>query len=139
VPVKCLTPYRHLQLIKRILHHIVRVQFVDLPYNHIHIRLLRLREQQELRPRHRLEAGQAEERRLEHFDAGERGARDRRRGRRDQGGRGERPRDGVHAVEGPGEDEVVIDGELVQAIVEVALVDKPAGFVDDDEGVNDHG
>ena len=43
----------------------------------------------------------------------------------------------MHAVEGPGEDEVVVDGELVQAVVEVALVDEAAGFVDDDERVYD--
>ena len=139
MPVKRLTPHRHLQLIERIFHHIIRIQLIDPPHNHIHIRLLRLGEQQELRPGHRLEARQAEERRLEHFDAGERGARDRRRGGGDEGGRCERARDGVHAVEGPREDEVVVDGELVQPVVEVALVDETASFVDDDEGVDDPG
>lgn len=42
-------------------------------------------------------------------------------------------------VESSCEDEVVVDGESVEAIVEVALVDEAPGFVDDDEGVDDPG
>lgn len=137
MPIKSLTPHRHLQLIERILHYIVRIHFINPAHYHIHIRLLRLREQQELRAGRRLEARQAEQRRLEDFNAGKRGARDRRRcGRSDSGGR-QRARDGMHAVESAGEDEVVVDGEFVEAVVEVPLVDEPAGFVDDYEGVDD--
>lgn len=42
-------------------------------------------------------------------------------------------------MESSREDEVVVDGEFVETVVEVALVDKAAGFVDDDEGVDDPG
>ena len=137
MPIKRLAPHRHLQLIERVLHHIVRVQLINAPHDDLHVRLLRLREEQELGARHRLEAGQAEERRLQHLDARERGARQRRRGGRDQRRGRERARDGVHAVEGPRQHEVVVDRELVQPVVEVALVDEPARAVDDDQGVDD--
>ena len=33
--------------------------------------------------------------------------------------------------------EVVVDAEFVESLGEVSLVDQPAGFVDDDECVND--
>lgn len=36
-------------------------------------------------------------------------------------------------MEGTGEDEVIVDVELVEAVGEVALVDQTAGFVDDYE------
>ena len=35
------------------------------------------------------------------------------------------------------EDKIVVYGELVQALMEVALVDETAGFVDDNEAVDD--
>lgn len=60
LPIKCFTPDRHLQLIEWILHHIICIQLIDPPSNHIHVRLLRLREQQKLEAGKRLEAGQAE-------------------------------------------------------------------------------
>jgi hypothetical protein len=53
--IKRLTPDRHLQLIKRILHHIVRIYLVDLLHDRINIRHERIREQEELGPRQRLE------------------------------------------------------------------------------------
>lgn len=37
-------------------------------------------------------------------------------------------------VKGTGEDEVVVGRELAQAGLELALVDQPAGLVDNDEG-----
>lgn len=76
MPIERLAPHRHLQLVERILHDVVRVQFVDAAHRRIHVRLLRLREEQELRAGDRLEAGEAEERRFEDFDAREGGARD---------------------------------------------------------------
>ena len=93
MPLKCLTPYRHLQLIKRILHHIIAVQFIDSLHDNIHIRLLRLREQQELHPRKSLEATKSERRAFEHFNAGTL------RGRDVQRGGCEGLCDGVDAVE----------------------------------------
>lgn len=76
MPIERLAPHRHLRLVERILHHVVGVQFVDAAHGRIHVRLLRLREEQELRAGDRLEAGEAEERRFEDFDAREGGARD---------------------------------------------------------------
>ena len=43
----------------------------------------------------------------------------------------------MHTVEGAGQNEIIIDREFIQAVVEVALVDKATGFVDDYEGVDD--
>lgn len=40
-------------------------------------------------------------------------------------------------MESSREDEVVVYREFVEAVVEVALVDEAAGFVDDDEGIDD--
>ena len=47
--------------------------------------------------------------------------------------------DGVDAVEGAGEDEVIVAVELLQARGEGAVVDEAAGFVDDEEGEDDPG
>lgn len=44
----------------------------------------------------------------------------------------------MHTVEGSGEDEVIVGGEGEEAFVEVALVDEPAGFVEDEERKDDH-
>ena len=93
MPVESLTPNRHLQLVERILHNIVAVKLINPPYNNLHIRLLRLCEQQELRARKSLEAAQSKRAALEHFDPGAlswRGV--------ECGGR-ERFGDGVHAME----------------------------------------
>ena len=40
-------------------------------------------------------------------------------------------------MECAGKDEVVVRGEFIKDCGEVALVDQTAGFVDDDEGVED--
>ena len=45
--------------------------------------------------------------------------------------------DGVDAVEGAGEDEVIVAVEFLQAGGEGAVVDEAAGFVDDQEGEDD--
>ena len=50
MPIKCLASYRHLNLIEWILHHIVRVELVDLLYDCVHTAGQRIRKQQELRP-----------------------------------------------------------------------------------------
>lgn len=75
--IERLTPDRHLQTIKRILHHIIRVELVHLAHDNVDIRLLRLREEQKLGPRHRLEARQPEQPGLQHLEPGELTARDR--------------------------------------------------------------
>lgn len=45
----------------------------------------------------------------------------------------------MDAVEGSREDEEVVDGDGVEVGGERAVVDEAAGFVDDDEGVDDPG
>ncbi len=67
--IKHLTPDRVIDLVKRVLHHVVRVQLIDLLQDRIHILLRRLREYQKLGPRQRLKALQPEVLRLQHFDA----------------------------------------------------------------------
>jgi hypothetical protein len=59
--IKRLTPDGHLHLIEWVLGHIIRVQLVHLPHDQIHIRLLRLCEQQELGTADSLKRSQAEE------------------------------------------------------------------------------
>ena len=44
----------------------------------------------------------------------------------------------MHAVKSPGEDEEVVDGDSVERVAEVAVVDQAASFVDYDEVVDDH-
>ena len=130
-PIKRLAPNRHFCLIKRILHHIIRIQFINLPHNHLHIRLLRFRKQQEFRPRERLKAGQSKSGGFEDLDAGAV------LGGYAEGGGRERFGDGMHAVESAGQDEQVVDGDFVERGAEVAVVDQAAGFVDYYEGVDD--
>lgn len=36
-------------------------------------------------------------------------------------------------VKGAGEHEIIVDAQLIQSLVEISLVDEPAGAVDDDE------
>jgi hypothetical protein len=55
-------------LVKRVLHHIVRIQVVDPSRNRIHIRLIGIREEEELGPRKRGEALQPKVLGLKHFD-----------------------------------------------------------------------
>lgn len=40
-------------------------------------------------------------------------------------------------MKGPGQDQVVIYGQFVEGGIEVALEDEAAGFIDDNEGVDD--
>ena len=125
-PIELLHPNRHLHRIKRILHHKIRIHLIAPPHHHIRIRLLRAREQQELDPRRRLEARQAEVAAFETFDSG--GGRFAAAGG-EVGvlgwGRGgvDGAADGVDAVEGAGEDEGVVGVELLQALGEGAVVD----------------
>ena len=121
MPLESLTAHRHLQLIEGILHHVIRIQLVHLPHHNVHIRLLGLREEQELGPAGRLEAREPEQGRFEHLEAGRGGAWGRAGSDRgaeagivvvivgtaavvgeEEGCRGEGARDGVHAVEGAG-------------------------------------
>lgn len=48
-------------------------------------------------------------------------------------------RDGVHAVEGPRKNEEIVRRQLVEAFVEIALVDQAAGFVEDHYRKDHHG
>lgn len=71
-PVKHLTPNGHLQLVEGILHDVVRVQLVDPPRGHIHVRLGVVSVQEELGARHGVEALQAEVLRLHDLEPGRR-------------------------------------------------------------------
>lgn len=45
----------------------------------------------------------------------------------------------MNAVKGAGENERVVRGEVLEAWREGAVVDQPAGFVDDEKGEDDPG
>lgn len=60
LPVKHVGPDRHLELIERVLHDIVRVEIIHLANRDVHICLRRVREQQKLDARHGREALQPE-------------------------------------------------------------------------------
>lgn len=50
MPIECLASHRHLNLVEWILHHIVRIELVDLLYDCVHAASQGIRKQQELRP-----------------------------------------------------------------------------------------
>lgn len=50
---------------------------------------------------------------------------------------GEQETRGRVPMKRPGQDQVVIYGEFVEGGIEVALEDEAAGFIDDNEGVDD--
>lgn len=68
--VKLVHPNRHLETIKRIRHHKLRVNLIAPPTDSLGIRLLGAREEQELDTGWSLEAREAEMRRFEGLDAG---------------------------------------------------------------------
>lgn len=72
--VECFTAHWHLELIEGVLHHVVCIQLVDLVHDCVHAARRRVREKQELGPRQRLEACQAEPVCLEEFQARHRDA-----------------------------------------------------------------
>ena len=121
-PLELLHPDRHLHRVERVLHHIVSIKLIAPPHHNIRIRLLRAGEQQELDAGRCLEARQAEVARFEALDAG--GGRPPRVGLcgRSWGGV-YGARDGVDTVEGSGEDERVVGGEVLEAGGEGAVVD----------------
>lgn len=63
-PLKFLAPYRHLQRIEGILHHVVGVEFVASSQDDIRIALRRLREKEKLRSCRSLVAAHEKARRL---------------------------------------------------------------------------
>lgn len=67
--IKRVAPHRVIDVVERVLHHVVRIQLVDLLEDRVHIRLRRLRKDQELRTGQRLEALQSEVLGLEDFNA----------------------------------------------------------------------
>ena len=70
MPVESLAPNGHLQLVKRILGHVIRIELVNLPHGGVDVRLVRFAEEEEFDAGEGLEAGDAEEGGLEDFDAG---------------------------------------------------------------------
>lgn len=73
-PIKLLHPNRHLQRIKRILHHKLGISLIAPPRHRLGVRLLRTGKQQKFGPRRRLEACQAEAAGFKTLDAGGEGA-----------------------------------------------------------------
>lgn len=69
LPIKIFTPNWHLCLVKRIFHHIVRIQFIYPPDYNVHICLRGIRKEQKLRPCQSTETLQAKVFCLEDFDA----------------------------------------------------------------------
>lgn len=67
MPIKGLAPHRHLELVERVLHHVVGIQLIDLVHDRVHAAGQGVGEEQEFRPSQRLEARQAEFIRLEEF------------------------------------------------------------------------
>ena len=103
-PLKLLAPHRHLQWLKRIPHHKLRIHLIQpltLRIDHLLLHI-RFPKDQELDASGRLVAAHEEARGLQAFDAG---------GVARDGDGGELAGDGVDAVEGAGEDEVVVAGE----------------------------
>lgn len=71
MPIERLASHWHLNLIKWILHHIVRIELVDLLYDCVHAASQRIREQQEFCSRQGLETGQSKLVGLEVIQAGD--------------------------------------------------------------------
>lgn len=124
-PLKLLHPNRHLDAIKRVLHNIIPIQLIAPPNHDIRIRLLRTREQQKLDSCGCLETRHPEVARLQALDACSRRFAIPRE-RLERWGRVHGARDGVDAVEGAGQDEVVVGVELLEAWGEGAVVDETA-------------
>lgn len=72
MPIESLTSHRHLKLIERILHNIIRIQLINLIHNRFHTPRNRIREKQELGPRQGLETSQSKLVRLELFETRDR-------------------------------------------------------------------
>jgi len=65
--VECFAPHRHFQLVEGILHHVVRIQFVDLIDDDLHVARHGVGKEQKFGAGQRLEACQSELVRLEVF------------------------------------------------------------------------
>ncbi|KAB8356690.1 hypothetical protein FH972_024266 [Carpinus fangiana] len=126
-PFKLVASNGHLQAVEGVLHDKIRVELVAFFENGVGVLLHRLGEEEKLCARGGLGAAEQEARRLQRLDAG--GVA--------RGGDGrEVLRDCVHTVESACEDQVVVAGELAETVVKGAVVDEAAGFVDDEEGVD---
>ncbi|KAJ5462180.1 hypothetical protein N7530_010385 [Penicillium desertorum] len=71
MPIECLASHRHLNLVEWILHHIVRIELVDLLYDCVHAASQGIRKQQELRPGESLKASHSKLVGLEVIQAGD--------------------------------------------------------------------
>ena len=69
LPLPLVSPDWHIHLIKRILHNIIRIQFVNLPHYNIDVRLVRFRKQEKFGPREGLKTCEAKEGTFEDFEA----------------------------------------------------------------------
>lgn len=67
--VESFTSHRHLELVERVLHHVVGIQLIDLVHDDVHATRRRIREEEKFSPRQRLEARQTEAVGLKKFQA----------------------------------------------------------------------
>jgi hypothetical protein len=136
--VKLVDADRHLKTVEGVGHDEVGIDVIASASDLICVGLLGAGEEQELCAGGSLETGQTKMRRLERLDAG--GlvcAIAWRCGRGSDGG--QRARDGMDAVKGTGQDEIVVGVELLEARCKGAIVDEPTGLVDDEQSKDDPG
>lgn len=121
----------HLETVKGVGHDEVGINVIASTGDLVCVGLLGAGEEQELCAGRSLKTGQTEMRRLERLDAGGLVCAIAWRCRWRSDG-GQRARDGMNAVKGTGEDEIVVGIELLETGCKGAIVDQSTGLVDDE-------
>jgi hypothetical protein len=134
--VKLVDADGHLETVEGVGHDVVGIDVVASASDLIGVGLLGAGEEQELCAGGSLETGQTEMRRLERLDAGGLVCTIAGRCRRGCDG-AQRARDGMDAVKGTGQNEIVVGIELLKARRKVAVVDESTGLVDDEQSEDD--
>jgi hypothetical protein len=134
--VKLVDADGHLETVEGVGHDVVGIDVVASASDLIRVGLLGAGEEQELCAGGSLETGQTEMRRLERLDAGGLVCTIAGRCRRGCDG-AQRARDGMDAVKGTGQNEIVVGIELLKARRKVAVVDESTGLVDDEQSEDD--
>lgn len=134
--VKLVDTNGHLETVEGVGHDVVGIDVVASASNLVCVGLLRAGEKQELCAGGSLETGQTEVRRLERLNAGGLVGSIARRSRRGCDRR-QGTRDGMDAVKGTGQNEIVVGVELLEARRKVAVVDESTGLVDDEQSEDD--
>jgi hypothetical protein len=134
--VKLVDADGHLETVEGVGHDVVGIDVVASASYLIRVGLLGTGEEQELCAGGSLETSQTEMRRLERLDARGLVCTIARRCRRGCDG-GQGARDGMDAVKGAGQDEIVVGIELLEARRKVAVVDESTSLVDDQQSEDD--